>query len=81
MKISIRYGEKFYRAEVTPQWARTHDNGALISIGLTVGEDLSRLAFSHLRAAHRLTEVSALEFNHSGCQSSCTLRGDAKCSW
>lgn len=73
---------KYYRMAVSPAWAARHDNGALISCGLTIGEhgftrrmfQLAQYRFSHL-------EISAEEWNHSGCQSSCTRRGDQQCRW
>ena len=73
---------KFYKMAVTPRWAEGHDNGALISCGLTIGRDgftrrmfeLAQYRFSHL-------EVTQDEYNHSGCQSSCVRRGDAICRW
>ena len=68
---------KYYRAELSRAQALRLDNGALISCGLTVGRDLSRRQLARLQ----VTEVTAEEWNHSGCQSSCTLRGAAKCSW
>lgn len=71
---------KFYKMAVTPRWAQAHDNGALISCGLTIGQDgftrrmfqLAQYRFSHL-------EITEQEYQHSGCQSSCILRGDSVC--
>lgn len=76
--ICIRDGDTYYRARVSLNWAKRHDNGAMVSIGLTVGVDLSRAAFERLGSLKPLTKK---QYEHSGCQSSCTLRGDAKCSW
>lgn len=73
---------KYYKMAVTPEWAQRHDNGRLISCGLTIGQDgftrrmfqLAQYRFSHL-------EVTQDEYNHSGCQSSCIRRGNDKCTW
>lgn len=80
---------KYYRATVTRRWFTLHDNGAMVSCGLTVDEPsaysgrvwLSRSGLERLRAQGRLTEVSHDTWNHSGCQSSCVLRGHAVCRW
>lgn len=72
----------YYRAEVSQRWAVEHDNGAIFSCGLTVGED--GLELSSLQALIRqgkAVEVSYDEWNHSGCQSSCIRRGAKECRW
>jgi len=91
MRITIKDPKrsKFYIASVTPQWARRHDNGALVSCGLTVGEKssstgksyLSESDLEHLQEEGRLKEIDHDEWNHSGCQSGCTRRGDRECRW
>lgn len=90
LTISIRdtQHQKFYRATVTPTWANRHDNGALISCGLTIDEAsysgtvwLTRRAFARLQARGAVTEVTQDQWNHSGCQSSCIRRGAAECRW
>ena len=81
LTISIRDGEKYYAARVTPQWAERHNNYAMISLGLTVDKDLSRRAFNALMKTGRVKDVSAEEYQHSGCQSSCIRRGAAQCRW
>lgn len=80
MNITIRHGDTYYRASVSLAWARRHDNGALVSCGLTVGENLSLQAFRRLRPA-QLTVITKEQYNHSGCQSRCKLRGDTICQW
>ncbi len=73
---------KYYKMAVSPAWAEKHDNGRLISCGLTIGQDgftrrmfqLAQYRFSHL-------EITREQYNHSGCQSSCVLRGQAICRW
>ena len=84
MKITIKNPKtgKFYYANVGASWVQRHDNGAMISCGLTVGEKyFSAHAFKALEKAGKLIEVSKDEWNHSGCQSGCVRRGDAKCVW
>lgn len=90
LTISIRdpKHDKFYRARVTPSWANRHDNGALISCGLTVDEAnsygtvyLTSRAFALLKSTGRVTEITKEQWNHSGCQSSCILRGARECRW
>ena len=71
-------GHKYYRASVSQAWAIKHDNGALFSFGLTVGED--GLTEKHLARIDKV-EVSHDEWNHSGCQSGCVLRGAKECRW
>lgn len=87
--IHDRKNRKAYRAYVTREWALRHDNGALISCGLTIDEPsawsgkvwLKRRAFNDLRKTGRVTEISVEQANHSGCQSRCKLRGDNICQW
>lgn len=81
LSITIRDGARHYLATVSPRWARGHDNGALVSCGLTVGENLSRLSLEALRRRGRLEEISAETANHSSCLSRCVLRGDSICQW
>jgi len=73
--------DRYYRARVSQRWLERHDNGCLVSIGLTVDKDLTRKSLDRLRGAGRLDEVTKDQWNHSGCQSSCTLRGAAACRW
>ena len=70
-----------YRADVSTQWARRHDNGALISCGLTVPDDLSRASLRALIVKGRASTCTHDEWNHSSCQSACVRRGDAVCRW
>jgi len=82
MRVYIRDGARFFRAQVSPQWAIDHDNGALISCGLTVGEaGFTARMLDGLRRRGRATEVSEEEWKHSGCQSACVLRGARECRW
>jgi len=71
--------DRYYRAQVSQQWAVRHDNFALVSVGLTVGEDLSLQSFKRLGPT--AVEVTHTEWNHSGCQSACQLRGAKECRW
>lgn len=79
--LSTSGKDRFYRASVSAQWARRHDNGALVSCGLTVPESLSRRSLGALRFLGRLSEIGRSEWVHSSCSSSCTRRGDAACQW
>lgn len=81
MMITIRDGETFYKASVTAQWANKHDNGALISCGLAVGENLTRTSLNILIRQKRAYLISKEDYNHSGCQSRCIRRGDSICQW
>lgn len=72
---------RFYRLWVTPAWAQRHDNGALVSIGLTVPKDLSRGAFQRALSKFKYVQLTEEEWNHSGCQSSCVKRGGKECRW
>lgn len=57
--------------------AKRYDNGCLFSIGWTVGKDLPRATFARLPK----TAMTQEQWNHSGCQSYCILRGHSKCAW
>lgn len=82
LRITIQDGEQHYFATVTPQWAQRHDNGALISCGLTVGQDgFTRRMLDDLKRRGRLRAIDAATANHSGCQSSCVMRGGQTCQW
>jgi hypothetical protein len=81
MRITIRDGEKFYRAIVSPQWAARNDNGALVSCGLSVPESLRPAQLRALIARKQAQEITREDWNHSGCQSRCVRRGDPTCQW
>lgn len=83
---------KYYKARVSISWAKRHDNGRLISCGLTIDEKsaydgttvyLTRGGFERLKRTRptAVREITALESQHSGCLSSCILRGADRCSW
>ncbi len=79
----------FYDASVA--WVRRHDNGVIVSCGLTVGEKssysgkayLSETTFDRMKKTEKknLRAVTLDEWNHSGCQSQCVLRGNPTCRW
>ena len=70
--------DKYYLVGMTPGQAVRYDNGMLVSCGLTVGEgNFTRKVFARLPKRPITKEA----WNHSGCQSRCTLRGDTKCGW
>lgn len=88
MTISVRWGARYFQIRVGPRWAAHHDNGALISCGLTVGERstrgreyLSERSMRALIVRGAATEISESEWRHSGCQSSCVQRGNVTCRW
>lgn len=71
----------YYRATVSPIWARRHDNGHMISCGLSCPDDLSTRSLQALVRRGQAVPISHDEWNHSGCQSRCIRRGDALCQW
>jgi hypothetical protein len=79
--IYAKAGNKRYKLTVSSQWAIKNDNGCLVSIGLEVGKDLKQTQLDALIRQGKAKEVTEQDFNHSGCQSSCILRGHAKCGW
>jgi hypothetical protein len=84
MRITIRHGNKYYMAVVSRKWVEKHDNGAVVSCGLSVGEPDSTVSEGSLAALIRMgkaKEISQERYNHSGCQSGCVLRGDKECRW
>ena len=74
MRIYIRSADQYYRYDASPRWAKEHDNGALVSCGLTVGESLKSVP-------RMAVKVSKAEWNHSSCLSRCKDRGDNICQW
>ena len=58
-------------------WYRRHDNGVAVSIGFRVPDEVTEKQLKGLHA----TEVSYETWKHSGCQSSCVMRGGSKCGW
>lgn len=67
---------RYYRLDLTRAQVMRVDNGALISCGLTAPDDVSS---KWLRKYGQ--EVPEVEYSHSGCLSSCIMRGGAKCQW
>jgi hypothetical protein len=72
-----RLHEKAWVFNASDAWVRRHDNGSLVSIGISVPDELSHKQLKALGAK----EVTWEKWKHSGCQSSCVLRGGTKCSW
>lgn len=76
---------KFYTATIPPSILNNsmlfQDNGCLVSIGWTVGGDLSRRGLEELNSRGYLKEIDRDTWNHSGCQSSCVRRGGKACRW
>ena len=72
---------KYYRAFVSVKWLQRHDNGALYSCGLNVGETVSEYEMETMLNRKVAIEITHDEWNHSSCQSSCVRRGDDACRW
>jgi hypothetical protein len=81
IRITIRHGNRYYRANVHPSWLAKHDNGAVISCGLTVPDDLPMASLRRMVHCGTAREITQVEWAHSACQSYCVTRGDAKCQW
>lgn len=85
LTVTVRHNEKFYYVDLTLGQARRHDNGALISCGLTVVPDWENgFHASTLRRWIKqgiAREINRDEWSHSGCQSSCVRRGATVCRW
>jgi GH24 family phage-related lysozyme (muramidase) len=82
MTIYARDSKKCYRIRMTQRQVRYWDNGAMISCGLTVGKGRFKASsLKRLIKAGRATEIDYDTWNHSGCQSSCVMRGGTKCQW
>ena len=77
MMVATRHETKYYFVYPSRRQIAKYDNGALISCGWTVGDDLPLTVFQHMSKK----EVTQEDYNHSGCQSRCVLRGDSKCGW
>lgn len=75
--IKDREANKYYRVTMSKAKAAFYDNGALVSCGLIVPDELPRRAFAQLPK----TEIDVTTWKHSGCQSRCTERGDSRCQW
>lgn len=67
---------RYYKLNLTRRQVMRVDNGALISCGLTAPKDVS----SKWVQQHG-EEVPEQTWKHSGCLSSCVLRGNNKCGW
>jgi len=72
---------KYYKANLTQSQLERHNNFAMVSIGLTVPEDLKAATLTRWVNQGIAHEVGYEEWNHSGCQSSCKLRGANECRW
>lgn len=94
LMVTIRWGQKWFKADwfaarfPRKQWqggikmAVLPDNGALISCGLTVGQDgLTEKDMEHMVKTGQARELDPEQGKHSGCLSRCILRGDDRCQW
>lgn len=74
------FDEKAKRAwefRASTAWYRRHDNGVAVSIGFRVPDEITEKQLKALGAK----EISYEVWKHSGCQSSCILRGNKECRW
>lgn len=79
MQITVYDHEhaKYYRVEMSRAKAAYYDNGALVSLGLIVPDELPRRAFARLPKV----EIDVDTWKHSGCESRCVRRGHDTCQW
>jgi hypothetical protein len=68
---------KVYLVTASRKTVMKYDNGALLSCGWRIGEDLPRGVFNRLQKE----ELPFTTYKHSGCTSRCTVRGDTHCQW
>ena len=80
-RIYAKRGNRRYQLMLSTAQVKKYDNGAMVSCGLSIPEDMPESAFQWLFVHQRAMQVSETEYNHSGCQSRCVLRGDALCQW
>ena len=76
-----RERNKYYRLILNLRQVKRLDNGSLRSTGLTVGENIAHSTIQRYLRDGIAREVTEEKYRHSGCQSSCVLRGDPKCGW
>lgn len=81
MRVYITSCDQYYRADLTPRQAEKHNNFAMVSCGLTVPDDLRASTLRRWINNGTAVQVAKLEWQHSGCQSYCKLRGNSTCSW
>ena len=79
--VTVKHGEDYYTADLTTAQAMHHDNGALISCGLTVPDSLRLSTLRRWIANGTARSISRVTYQHSGCQSECVLRGHQSCRW
>ena len=60
---TVRDGDLYYRVRLTVGQAVRHDNGALVSIGLTVGRDLRASTFKRWLKRGLAQPISREEWN------------------
>ena len=72
-----RATSKAWAFNASAAWLKKNDNGHAVSIGFEVPREMSMAQLRALKAR----EVSWDTWKHSGCQSSCVMRGGAKCAW
>jgi hypothetical protein len=56
-------GDRYYRVMLSLGQAKRHNNGCLVSIGLTVGRDLTRSTFLRWKRAGQTREITYTEWN------------------
>lgn len=83
MRVTVTVSaDEHYYLYASPRWLQHHDNGALVSCGLTVGRDGFTVgAWKRAKAKFRTVPLTKDEYKHSGCQSYCVRRGNSECRW
>lgn len=79
--LPVRGPVRYFVANLSPYQAARHNNGCLVSIGLTVPDELRRTTLQRWINAGQARAITHDEWNHMGCQSSCTQRGGKECRW
>jgi len=92
MRVYIQSSDQYYRANLNQQQAERHrclsfrwrapcNNYAMVSCGLTVPDDLRASTLRRWINNGTAVQVAREEWQHSGCQSTCVLRGAQTCRW
>lgn len=76
MIVYGKRGNEYYKMTLTHKEAKRLDNGAMVSCGITAPDCIDKWV-----KTGKASVVTKEQWNHSGCQSRCVLRGDDKCQW
>jgi len=80
-RITAHYGDKHYYLYLSNAQCTKYNNYAMTSCGLQIPDDVPISVLNWLLCHKRAIQIDATTANHSGCQSSCILRGDKICRW